>query len=359
MGNSFGKSLVLTTFGESHGLAVGGILDGFPPKIEINPDFLQTEINRRRTGNDFFSSSRKEEDTLEILSGIFEGLSTGAPIAFLVYNHDQKPADYEHLKNVYRPSHADFTYQQKYGIRDPRGGGRSSARETLARVAAGAFAKLFLQKDQISISSGIAQIGPYVVDDPGSGNAEPLAGFLSKEILDFLQLLKTSGNTAGGVVSCCIKGVPAGLGEPVFDKLQADLAKAMLSINAVKGFEYGSGFAGAAMTGSEHNDIFTMNNGKIETKTNHSGGIQGGISNGMDITFRVAFKPVSTLMKDQESITVSGEPTVIHGKGRHDVCVVPRALPVVEAMAALVVADHLLRMQALAAKGSETIRGPR
>jgi chorismate synthase len=346
MGNSFGKSLVLTTFGESHGIAIGGILDGFPSKIAIDAEFLQSELNRRRPGGYFFSSSRKEEDRLEILSGIFEGNSTGAPIAFLVYNHDQKSADYDHLKDVYRPSHADYTHQQKYGIRDPRGGGRSSARETVARVAGGAFAKLLLRQHRISISSRVDQIGPYKVNDPDFGFTDLHRDSPDKVIIEFLEDLKSAGNSTGGIISACITGVPPGLGEPVFDKLQADLAKAMLGINAVKGFEYGSGFAGAAMTGSEHNDIFFMNNGKIETKTNHSGGIQGGISNGMDITFRVAFKPVSTLLTDQETVSVSGEKSIIHGKGRHDVCVVPRALPIVEAMAALVVADHLMRSHA-------------
>ena len=343
MGNSFGKILTLTTFGESHGVAVGGVLDGFPSNIEIDLNFIQSELNRRRPGLEFFSSPRKEDDKIEILSGIFKGRSTGAPIAFVVFNKDQQPDDYEHLKEVYRPSHADFTYQQKYGIRDYRGGGRSSARETLSRVAGGAFAKLFLQLHQIRVEARISQVGKYVVTDHGTGLPDGQTGMFEKNIIGYLEELKASGDTTGGIISCRITGAPAGLGEPVFDKLQADLAKAMLSINAVKGFEYGSGFAGVAMNGSEHNDIFTSESGRIRTLSNYSGGIQGGISNGMEITFRVAFKPVPTLMKDQETVTVSGDKTILKGKGRHDVCVVPRALPIVEAMAALVIADHFLR----------------
>jgi chorismate synthase len=335
-GNSFGKALVLTTFGESHGVAVGGVLDGFPANFEIDISFVQAELDRRRPGLGFFSSPRTEKDKLEILSGIFEGKSTGAPIAFIVYNKDQKPSDYDHLKDAFRPSHADYTWQQKYGIRDPRGGGRASARETLARVAGGAFAKVFLQSKNIHIRAGICQVGPHQI-------SEPLENIRDPEIITFLEQLKADGDTAGGVISCIIGGVPAGLGEPVFDKLHADLGKAMLSINSVKGFEIGSGFSGAAMKGSEHNDLFINEGGSVKTLTNHSGGIQGGISNGMDIYFRVAFKPVSTLMQDQTTVNLSGEPAIIKGKGRHDVCVVPRALPIVEAMAALVIADHLIR----------------
>ena len=336
MGNSFGKALVLTTFGESHGVAVGGVLDGFPSNIEIDPVFINAELIRRRPGGDFFSSPRKETDKLEILSGIFEGKSTGAPIAFLVYNHDQESSEYDHLRDAFRPSHADFTWQQKYHIRDPRGGGRSSARETLSRVAGGAFAKIFLLTKNIHITSGISGIGPYQIPKPVSRISDPV-------ILAFLEQLKADGDTTGGLITCTITGVPAGLGEPVFDKLHADLGKAMLSINAVKGFEYGSGFQGASMKGSEHNDRFISRNGDVKTLTNNSGGIQGGISNGEDIFFRVAFKPVATLMKDQETLNAKGESSILKGKGRHDVCVVPRALPIVEAMAALVVADHLIR----------------
>ncbi len=345
-GNAFGRALVLTTFGESHGVAVGGVLDGFPSNFPIDLDFIQSELNRRRPGYGDYATTRKEEDKLEILSGLFEGRTTGAPIAFLVYNYDQKPADYDHLNKAYRPSHADFTYQEKYGFRDPRGGGRSSARETLARVAGGGFAKLLLRERGVEVTATISQIGPFSVPSLQSGTAEEKTVdgvLLTPEIESYLAKLKAEGDTAGGIISCRVTGVPAGLGEPVFDKLQADLAKAMLSINAVKGFEYGSGFAGAAMKGSEHNDRFVMNAGAIQTKTNHSGGIQGGITNGMDIYFRVAFKPVATLMKPQQTVDVSGVPVTLEGKGRHDVCVVPRALPIVEAMAALTVADHLLR----------------
>ncbi len=391
-GNSFGKALVLTTFGESHGVAVGGILDGLPSNLEIDHSFIQTELNRRRPGLDFFSSQRKEEDVIEVLSGIYEGKTTGAPIAFLVYNRNQNPSDYDHLKDVYRPSHADFTWQKKYGIRDPRGGGRSSARETIARVAGGAFAKLFLETQSIRINAWISQVGPFRITGPDinsfdrrlypaslthiqdpladsssiihdidfvslihdsdtdqasvTRNSDPAGNqrlIIDPVIMAFLEQLKAEGDTTGGVISCSISGVPPGLGEPVFDKLNSDLAKAMLSINSVKGFEYGAGFSSASMKGSEHNDRFVNEGGAIKTLTNHSGGIQGGISNGEEIYFRVAFKPVSTLMMDQETVNISGETTTIEGKGRHDVCVVPRALPIVEAMAALVIADHIIR----------------
>jgi chorismate synthase len=335
-GNSIGKALVLTTFGESHGVAVGGIIDGLPANLEIHVQYIQAELDRRSPGHDFFSSRRSEPDELEILSGVFEGKSTGAPIAFLVYNRDHKPSDYDHLKDMFRPSHADFTWEKKFGIRDPRGGGRTSARETLARVAGGALAKIFLGTRGIQIRANIIQIGKYPL-------ANPESAIIPEEIYTFLQQIKSEGDTVGGIISCNISGVPAGLGEPVFDKLHADLAKAMMSINSVKGFEYGSGFLGASMKGSEHNDLFISKEGGIKTLTNHSGGIQGGISNGEDIYFRVAFKPVSTLMKDQETVNTAGEMSTLPGKGRHDVCVVPRALPIVEAMAALVIADHLLR----------------
>ncbi len=335
-GNSFGKVLVLTTFGESHGIAVGGVLDGYPANLDIDISYIQEELDRRKPGNDFFSSPRQEADKIEILSGVFEGKSTGAPLAFIVFNRDQHSADYDHLKETFRPSHGDFTWERKFGIRDPRGGGRSSARETLARVAGGGFAKLFLQTHNITVKAGICQIGEFMIPDAVTRITDPL-------ILTYLEKLKADGDTTGGAITCTISGVPAGLGEPVFDKLQADLAKAMLSINAVKGFEYGSGFHGASMKGSEHNDLFVNEGGKIKTLTNNSGGIQGGISNGEEIYFRVAFKPVSTLMKDQVTVNESGETIVFHGKGRHDVCVVPRALPIVEAMAALVIADHLVR----------------
>ncbi|MDD4603061.1 MAG: chorismate synthase [Bacteroidales bacterium] len=342
-GNSIGKTLILTTFGESHGAAVGGVLDGFPSNISIDLNFIQTEVNRRRPGLAFYSSPRKEEDQVEILSGLYAGKSTGAPIAFLVHNRDHHPADYDSLSELYRPSHADFTYQQKYGIRDPRGGGRASARETVARVIGGAFAKILLQKDNILIRSRISQIGPYAIIAPEHSGNDPSEIDLPAEVIDFLNQLKTTGDTTGGIITGSITGVPAGLGEPVFDKLQADLAKAMLSINSVKGFDFGSGFQSTMLRGSEHNDTFIVKEGKIATRTNHSGGIQGGISNGEEIYFRVAFKPVSTLMMEQETLTNDGKPITFSGTGRHDICVVPRALPIVEAMAALTIADHLIR----------------
>ena len=351
-GNTFGKILTLTTFGESHGIGIGGVLDGFPSNIKIDFDFIQAEVGRRRTGVTFFSSARKEEDEIDFLSGILNGYSTGAPIAFLVYNQDHKSEDYQHFKEVYRPSHADYTYEKKYGNRDYRGGGRASARETLCRVVGGSFAKLLLKKENINIQGYVSQIGTcrlpegyllpesFEIGNTLTGCPDPGT---ERRIIQLLEKLKASGDTTGGVITCSVKGLPVGLGEPVFDKLQADLAKAMLSINAVKGFDYGSGFAGAEMKGSEHNDPFILEEGKVTTSSNHSGGIQGGISNGEEIHFRVAFKPVATLMQDQESITQSGEKIILEGKGRHDVCPVPRAVPIVEAMAALVIADHLLR----------------
>ena len=354
-GNTFGKLLALTTFGESHGLAIGGVLDGFPSNIKIDIDFIQSEVGRRKTGATFFSSARQEEDVVDFFSGIFNGYSTGAPIAFLVYNHNQKTEDYQQYKEVFRPSHADYTYEKKYGNRDYRGGGRASARETLARVVGGAFAKLLLKEHGITINGYVNQIGDcklpenFVLPDSFS-ISNTLTGCpdpeVERRIIRLLEKMKTEGDTTGGVITCKITGVPAGIGEPVFDKLQADLAKAMLSINAVKGFEYGSGFAGAAMKGSQHNDPFILKDQKIATLSNYSGGIQGGISNGEEIYFRVAFKPVATLMQDQETIDKSGDKTILKGKGRHDVCVVPRAVAVVEAMAALAIADHLLRNQA-------------
>jgi len=353
-GNSFGHFLVLTTFGESHGPAVGGILDGFPSLVKIDPEFIQSELNRRRTGQSFFSSGRKEEDRLDILSGVFEGTSTGAPIAFLAKNTDAKPEHYEQLKEAYRPSHADFTWEKKFGIRDYRGGGRSSARETLARVAGGALAKSYLKKFNITIQGYTSEIGGCalpadffppdlhsVLTSPvGCPHAETEAAMIA-----LLEEARNEGDTLGGIVSCLIRGVPEGLGEPVFDKLSAGLAKAMLSIPAVKGFDYGSGFAAAGMKGSAHNDLFVHKKGSTTTSTNFSGGIQGGISNGNDIFFRVAFKPVASLMRDQETVNSRGEKVLLKGKGRHDVCVVPRAIVVVEAMAALVIADHHLMRQ--------------
>jgi chorismate synthase len=351
-GNSFGKALVLTTFGESHGPAAGGVLDGFPSNIPVDLHFIQSELDRRRTKSWFYASPRIEEDKIEILSGIFENKSTGAPIAFIIRNKDARPADYEQLKDIYRPSHADFTWEKKYGIRDYLGGGRSSARETVARVAGGAFAKLLLATQDISFLSYVSQIGTVRLPDdfelinPGSILKSPVLcpdEEISRQMVTLLENLKAEGDTTGGIVNCTISGVPVGLGEPVFDKLQADLAKAMLSINAVKGFEYGTGFRAASKKGSEHNDPFIFKDNRITTSTNNSGGIQGGISNGNDIYFRVAFKPPPTLMRDQKTVNSRGEKVILKGKGRHDVCMVPRTLPIVEAMAALVLADHLLR----------------
>jgi chorismate synthase len=352
-GNTFGKLLTLTTFGESHGIAVGGVLDGFPSNIIIDFEFIQSEVNRRKTGGSFFSSSRKEDDLIDYLSGIFNGRSTGTPISFVIHNFNQKPEDYEQYKDVFRPSHADYTYEKKYGIRDYRGGGRTSARETLTRVVGGAFAKLLLKEHGISINGFVSQIGDcrmgedFIIPESFSpGNT--LTGCPDPEtesrILVLLEKLKEEGDTAGGVITCIIRGVPVGLGEPVFDKLQADLAKAAMSINTAKGFEYGEGFNAPSMRGSTHNDIFVSNGeGGIKTATNHSGGIQGGISNGSDIVFKVAFKPIATILQSQPSVNNKGENIVLAAKGRHDVVVVPRAVPIVEAMAALVIADHLLR----------------
>ena len=347
-GNTIGKILQLTTFGESHGVAVGGVLDGCPAGFEIDKEYIQHQLNRRRPGQSVYTTQRNESDEIEILSGVYDGKTTGTPIAFLVKNANNRSEDYSHLQETFRPSHADYTYYKKYGIYDFRGGGRASARETLARVAAGAIARQFILRSGISVSAYVSQIGNVI-----AGNYAEI----TEEIIDqspvrcpdkdaaelMMKLIKETGakgDTLGGIINCSIKGCPVGLGEPVFDKLHADLAKAMLSINAVKGFEYGSGFASASMTGTENNDLFDEG---FKTKTNNSGGIQGGISNGEEIYFRVAFKPVATIMQSQESVDKSGNKVVIEGKGRHDVCVVPRAVPIVEAMAALVIADHLLR----------------
>lgn len=351
-GNTFGQVFRLTTFGESHGISIGGIIDGCPAGLTIDLDFIQTELDRRKPGQTHLTTSRKEEDKVEFLSGIFEGVSTGSPIAFVVKNRDQHSQDYDHLKDVYRPSHADFTYDQKYGLRDYRGGGRSSARETVARVIGGAIAKLLLKQVGVSINAFTKQIGkvktslPYTEFD-FSKIDESLVRcpdeVTSKKMVSLIEETKEKGDTLGGIIECIISDIQSGLGEPVFDKLQADFAKAMLSINAVKGFEYGMGFKSAEMKGSEHNDQFLKDGDKIIPGTNNSGGIQGGISNGQDIYFRIAFKPVATLMQDQETVNKSGKEITLKGKGRHDVCVVPRAVPIVEAMAALVMADHYLR----------------
>ncbi len=349
--NSYGTLFKISTFGESHGPAIGAVIDGCPAGLEIDEAFIQSELTRRKPGQSKITTQRKEDDTFKILSGVFEGKSTGTPVAIVIENQDQRSKDYGHIENTFRPSHADFTYQEKYGIRDHRGGGRSSARETAARVAAGAIAKLLLRKYSVEINAFVSQVGelkaPHytsldlsktednIVRCPDPATAEKMIALIDQVRLD--------RDTIGGIVTCVIKNTPVGLGEPVFDKLHAELGKAMLSINAVKGFEYGSGFEGVTLRGSQHNDEFVNEGGKIRTKTNHSGGVQGGISNGEDIYFNVAFKPVATIMQDQQSVDKDGNEAVVSGKGRHDPCVVPRAVPIVEAMAALVLADFVLR----------------
>lgn len=347
-GNSFGTLFKLTTFGESHGEAIGGVIDGVPSNVPISIELIQEDLDRRRPGQSAIVTQRKESDTIQILSGIFEGKTTGAPIGFVIQNNNQKSNDYEHIKDVYRPSHADFTYDKKYGNRDYRGGGRSSARETACRVVAGAVAKQMLAQLGITINAYVDQIGelripaetPIDLSRIESNIVRCPVPELASRMEELVKTVRKDGDTIGGAVACVINGVPVGLGDPVFDKLHADLGKAMLSINAVKGFEYGSGFQGAEMRGSQHNDEI-LPDGK--TKTNFSGGIQGGISNGAPIHMRVAFKPVATIMQDQESVNTQGETVTVSGKGRHDPCVVPRAVVIVEAMAAIVILDHYLR----------------
>lgn len=328
------------------------ILDGCPAGLEIDEHFIQSELDRRRPGQSAIVTQRKEADKVQVLSGIFEGKATGMPIAMAIYNEDARSKDYSHIADAFRPSHADFTFQSKYGIRDYRGGGRSSARETAARVAAGAIAKLLLRKEGMAVDAYVSQVGPLILNknwtelDLAQTENNPVRcpdPVMAAEMEDLIREIRKAGDTIGGVVSCIIRGVPPGLGEPVFDKLHADLGKAILSINACKGFEYGSGFAGVAMRGSEHNDAFYNDEGLIRTRTNFSGGIQGGISNGMEIYFRAAFKPVATIVPEQSSVNQAGESVTITGKGRHDPCVLPRAVPIVEAMAALTLADHWLR----------------
>jgi chorismate synthase len=356
MSSTYGKIVKISTFGESHGVGIGVILEGCPAGIEFDTDFIQAELTRRKPGQSRITTQRREADEFEVLSGVFEGKTTGTPIALIIRNEDQRSKDYSHIATQYRPSHADYTYQAKYGIRDYRGGGRSSARETAARVAAGAVAKLMLKKVEVKVQAYVSQVGKMKLTkgyqdldlDVAEENAvrcpDPV---MAQQMFDYIDETRKKGDSIGGVITCVIKGVPAGLGEPVFDKLHAELGKAMLSINAVKGFEYGSGFDGVEMYGSEHNDaIYQDEDGKIYTKTNHSGGIQGGISNGEDIYFRVAFKPVATIMQDQDSVNEEGEKVIVQGKGRHDPCVVPRAVPIVEAMAALVISDFYLRHKA-------------
>jgi chorismate synthase len=351
--NSYGTLFRITTFGESHGPSIGVIIDGCPAGLAIDENFIQSELDRRKPGQSKITTQRKEDDTFKILSGVFEGKSTGTPIAIVIENQDQRSKDYSHIENTFRPSHADYTYEAKYGHRDHRGGGRSSARETAARVAAGAIAKLLLKQSGIDIAAFVSQVGDIKADHytnldltktednivrcPDQKTAEKMIALIDE--------VRLNRDTVGGIVTCVVKNTPVGLGEPVFDKLHAELGKAMLSINAVKGFEYGSGFEGIKLHGSEHNDEFYKEGDRIRTKTNHSGGVQGGISNGEDIYFNVAFKPVATIMQDQQSVDKEGHSTTVSGKGRHDPCVVPRAVPIVEAMAALVLADFLLRVR--------------
>lgn len=349
--NSIGNILRLTTFGESHGVAVGGVLDGYPAGVLIDEEFIRGEMKRRRPGQSAITTSRNEADEVQFLSGIFEGRSTGAPIAFTIMNNNNRSADYENLREAFRPSHADYVYDCKYGVRDHRGGGRSSARETAVRVCAGALAKLALRRLGINIAAYTSQVGGIALGEEYTAYDLSLAesnvvrcpdADAAAEMEQLIMEVKRAGDTVGGVVTCVVKGAPVGLGEPLYGKLSASLASAMMSINAAKGFDYGNGFAAATGRGSQQNDIFYNNDGSIATRTNNSGGIQGGISNGNDIYFRVAFKPVATLLMEQSTVTKGGEDTVLLARGRHDPCVVPRAVPVVEAMAALVLLDHCL-----------------
>lgn len=353
-GNTFGQIFRITTFGESHGRAIGLVVDGCPAGLPVDEAFVQAELARRRPGQSKIVTQRKEADQVEFFSGIFEGQTTGSPIGMAIFNADARSKDYSHIADKFRPSHADYTYHAKWGTRDYRGGGRSSARETAARVAGGALAKLFLQSYGIEVRAYVSQVGHLSL--PGSYRDVDLSKTednpvrcpdmsMAAKMESYIKEVRKAGDTVGGVVSAVITGCPAGLGEPAFDKLHADLGKAMLSINACKGFEYGSGFDGVSMRGSEHNDAFQNQDGQIVTTTNYSGGIQGGISNGMDIYFRAAFKPVATIVPPQASVNEAGEAVTVEGKGRHDPCVVPRAVPIVEAMAALTVADHILRQR--------------
>jgi chorismate synthase len=355
-GNSFGKMFRITTCGESHGGALGVIVDGCPPNLEITEADIQQELDRRKPGQSTITTPRKEADSIRILSGVFEGKTTGTPILLLAYNVDAKPEDYQALKDVYRPSHADFTYFMKYGRRDFRGSGRASARETLARVAAGAIAKKYLKQHlNIEILSFVEQVGPIRAEldhtqvtlnaiENNSIRCPDQA--TAQQMIKLIETVKNEGDSIGGTIKGIIRNVPAGLGEPVFDKLSADLGKAMLSINAVKGFEIGSGFKGIFMRGSEHNDPFIIEKDFVKTKTNHAGGILGGISTGEDIYFRVAFKPVSTINKSQQTVNVLNQTVLLTATGRHDPCVLPRAIPIVDAMSALVIMDHYLRHKA-------------
>lgn len=355
MSNTFGNIFKITSFGESHGVAIGGVIDGCPAGIEIDLNFINEEVRRRKPSESFFSTKRDEFDNIQFLSGIFEGKTTGTPIAFMIKNMDAKSNDYDLIKSVYRPSHADFTYDAKYGFRDYRGGGRSSARETTVRVVAGAIAKLYLRNYKIEISAYVSQIGnikvekPYTELDLTTTEASKVRcpdAEISEKMLDLLKDVKMSADSVGGVVTCVIKNVPAGLGEPLFNKLTSQLASAMMSINATRGIEFGEGFNASSMLGSEHNDEFCIKDGEIRTRTNRSGGIQGGISNGEDIYFNVAFKPTASIYKEQNTVNQQKEETVLKPKGRHDTCFVPRAVPIVEAMAALTISDFYMLQKA-------------
>jgi len=351
-GNSFGTAYRITTFGESHGKGIGVVIDGCPPGFEINADKIHEQLQRRKPGQSRIVTQRKETEEIEVLSGLFDGKSTGTPIGVFIRNMDQRSRDYDHIKDKYRPSHADFTYDKKYGIRDYRGGGRSSARETAARVIAGSIAQQILDTIGIKIYAYVSQVGSIAMQKNFVVDPEEIDSNIvrcpdreaAEKMIAHILSIKKSGDTIGGRITCIVKGCPVGLGDPVFDKLHADLGKGMLSINAVKGFEYGSGFDAIGMLGSEHNDLFIKDQkGNISTETNHSGGIQGGISNGMDINMSIAFKPVATIIKAQESVDDKGAKATVEGKGRHDPCVVPRAVPIVESMAAIVILDHYLR----------------
>lgn len=349
--NSFGNIFRLTSFGESHGAGIGGVIDGCPAGIELDMDFIQHELDRRKPGQSRITTPRKEDDEVQFFSGVYEGKTTGTPIGFIIWNKNQHSSDYDNMKTVYRPSHADYTYQTKYGIRDPRGGGRSSARETIARCVAGAIAKLALKQYNIHIQAYTSQVGnikleenytAYDLDYTETNAVRCPDPTKAAEMEQLIAEVKSKGDTIGGIITCVAKGVPVGLGEPVFGKLHAALGHAMLTINAVKGFEYGDGFEAARYRGSERNDRFFNDNGKIGTRTNNSGGIQGGISNGQDIYFRVAFKSVATILMEQETVDMNAEETILKAKGRHDPCVLPRAVPIVEAMTAMTLLDYLL-----------------
>lgn len=353
--NTFGNIYRLTSFGESHGPGIGGVIDGCPAGIALDMDFIQKELNRRKPGQSHLTTARKEDDEVQFLSGIYEGLTTGTPIGFIVWNKNQHSRDYDEMKNIYRPSHADYTYQMKYGIRDPRGGGRSSARETISRCVAGAIAKLVLRRQGITIDAYTSQVGSIKVEGSYKDydlslretNAVRCPDMKkASEMEKLIEEVKMEGDTIGGVITCVIKGTPVGLGEPVFGKLHAALGHAMLTINAAKGFEYGDGFDAALLRGSECGDRFFNDGGHINTRTNHSGGIQGGISNGQDIYFRVAFKSVATLLREQETVDKDGNDTILKARGRHDPCVLPRAVPIVEAMAAMTMLDFFLLQKA-------------